>query len=107
MLNAWMCLVCAGLLEIAWTLGLKYSNGMTLLWPSLGTVASIVLSFTMLSLSLRGVPFGTAYAVWTGIGAAGAVIAGMVLFGEPADPIRIACLALIIAGIVGLKLAVS
>ena len=107
MLSAWAYLICAGVLEIAWALGLKYSDGLTLFWPTLWTVAAIVLSFTMLGLALRGVPFGTAYAIWTGIGAAGAMIAGMVLFGESTDPFRIACLTLIISGMLGLKLAAS
>ena len=102
---AWFALLLAGLLEIAWALGLKYSAGFTRLWPSIATFAAIALSFGLLGLSLKSVPFGTAYAIWTGIGAAGAAIAGMVLFGESTDAARIGCLVLIVAGTVGLKLA--
>lgn len=101
---AWFALLLAGLLEIAWALGLKYSDGLTRFWPTLGTIVAILLSFALLAASLRAVPFGTAYAIWTGIGAAGAVIAGMVLFGEPADVLRMTCLGLIVAGMIGLKL---
>jgi quaternary ammonium compound-resistance protein SugE len=104
-LNAWVALVLAGLLEIGWALGLKYSEGLTRLWPSVAMVAAIVASFSLLGMSLQSVPFGTAYAVWTGIGAAGTVIVGMIAFGEPADAFRLGCLALIIAGMIGLKLA--
>jgi quaternary ammonium compound-resistance protein SugE len=104
-LTAWLALLLAGLLEIGWALGLKYSDGLTRFWPSVGTVAAIVLSFGLLGLALKSVPFGTAYAVWTGIGAAGSMIIGMLLFGESADLMRVACLTLIIAGMVGLKLA--
>lgn len=102
---AWVALLLAGLLEIAWALGLKYSAGFTRLWPSIGTFVAIALSFALLSLSLKSVPFGTAYAIWTGIGAAGAAIAGIFLFGESADAARIGCLVMIVAGTVGLKLA--
>lgn len=104
-MNAWVALVLAGLLEIGWALGLKYSEGLTRLWPSVAMVAAIVASFSLLGMSLQSVPFGTAYAVWTGIGAAGTVIVGMIAFGEPADAFRLGCLALIIAGMIGLKLA--
>lgn len=103
MLSAWFALLLAGALEVAWALGLKYSDGLTRFWPSVGTGVAILLSFTLLGFSLKSVPFGTAYAVWTGIGAAGAMITGMVLFGESADALRIGCLALIVAGMVGLK----
>jgi quaternary ammonium compound-resistance protein SugE len=102
---AWLALLLAGLLEIGWALGLKYSDGLTRFWPSVATAAAILLSFGLLALALKSVPFGTAYAVWTGIGAAGTVIVGMVAFGEPADIARVACLTLIIAGMIGLKLA--
>lgn len=105
MLIAWFALLLAGVLEIAWALGLKYSDGLTRFWPTVGMASAIVLSFALLAFSLRSVPFGTAYALWTGIGASGSVIAGMVLFGESADVARIACLSLIIAGMIGLKLA--
>jgi len=101
---AWFALLMAGLFEIVWALGLKYSDGFTRFWPSVITVLSIALSFVLLSLSLKSVPFGTAYAVWTGIGAAGAALAGIALFGEPSDLARIACLVLIVAGTVGLRL---
>jgi quaternary ammonium compound-resistance protein SugE len=104
-LIAWLALLLAGLLEIGWALGLKYSDGLTRFWPSVATAAAILLSFGLLALALKSVPFGTAYAVWTGIGAAGTVIVGMVAFGEPADIARVACLTLIIAGMIGLKLA--
>jgi quaternary ammonium compound-resistance protein SugE len=103
-MTAWLALLLAGLFEIGWTLGLKYSDGFTRFWPSAATLATLALSFACLSTSLRSVPFGTAYAVWTGIGAAGAMLVGMLWFGEPADAARLLCLALIIAGIVGLKL---
>ena len=102
---AWLTLLMAGGLEIIWALGLKYSHGFTRFWPTVVTVAAIAMSFALLGLSLKSVPFGTAYAVWTGIGAAGAAIAGMVLFGESSDPGRIGCLILIVAGTVGLRLA--
>jgi quaternary ammonium compound-resistance protein SugE len=104
-LTGWFALLLAGLLEIAWALGLKYSDGLTRLWPSVAMLASIALSFALLAIALKSVPFGTAYAMWTGIGAAGTVIIGMVLFGEPADPVRVTCLTLIVAGMIGLKLA--
>jgi quaternary ammonium compound-resistance protein SugE len=102
---AWFALLLAGFLEIVWALGLKYSAGFTRFWPSVATCLAIALSFGLLGLSLKSVPFGTAYAIWTGIGAAGAAIAGMVLFGEPTDAGRVGCLILIVAGTIGLKLA--
>ncbi len=101
---AWLFLFAAGALEIVWALGLKYSEGFTRFWPSVATLIAIAMSFALLGLSLRSVPFGTAYAVWTGIGAAGAAIAGMILFGESADWGRIGCLVLIVAGTMGLRL---
>ena len=103
-MNAWLALLLAGLLEVAWALGLKYSDGLTRFWPTAWTGAAILMSFALLGLSLKSVPFGTAYAVWTGMGAVGTIIAGMLIFGEPADLIRLGCLTLIIAGMVGLKL---
>ena len=106
-MTPWLALVLAGLMEIAWALGLKYSDGCTRLWPSLGTVAALALSYVFLGLSLKSVPFGTAYAVWTGIGAAGAAIAGILLFEERADVFRFACLPLILAGVAGLKLTAA
>jgi quaternary ammonium compound-resistance protein SugE len=103
-LTAWSALLLAGLLEIGWALGLKYSDGLTRFWPSVATVAAIASSFALLGMSLKSVPFGTAYAVWTGIGAAGTMIIGMIAFGESTDIARVTCLTLIIAGMVGLKL---
>jgi quaternary ammonium compound-resistance protein SugE len=103
-LNGWLALLAAGLLEIVWALGLKYSDGLTRFWPTTGTVLAIAASFAMMALALKSLPFGTAYAVWTGIGAAGAIVVGILAFGEPADPLRMLCLALIVTGIIGLKL---
>ena len=103
-MSAWLALLGAGLLEVGWALGLKYSDGLTRLWPTAATVIAIVLSFTLMALALRSLPFGTAYAVWTGIGAVGSIIVGMLLYSEPTDPVRIICLTLIVAGMVGLKL---
>lgn len=101
---AWMVLVLAGLLEVGWAVGLKYSEGYTRLWPTVGTLGAMGLSVGLLGLAMRTLPVGTAYAVWTGIGALGTVILGMVLFGEPATLARLVCVGLILAGIVGLKL---
>jgi len=103
-MSAWLALLGAGLLEIAWALGLKYSDGLTRFWPTAATAIAIILSFVLMALALRSLPFGTAYAVWTGIGAVGSIIVGMMLFSESADPVRIICLTLIVAGMVGLKL---
>lgn len=100
---AWIYLFIAGLLEIGWAIGLKYSEGFTRLWPSLGTVAAMIASFAMLGLALRDLPLGSAYAIWTGIGTAGTVVLGILLFGEPADALRLGCIALIISGVVGLR----
>jgi quaternary ammonium compound-resistance protein SugE len=102
--TGWLALFAAGLLEIAWAFGLKYSDGLTRFWPTLATVLAILASFSLMALALRSLPFGTAYAIWTGIGAAGSIIVGMVIFSEPTDPMRILCLTLIVAGMVGLKL---
>lgn len=101
---AWVLLFIAGLLEVAWAIGLKYTEGFTRLWPTVGTVTAMVLSVGLLGLAMRTLPVGTAYAVWTGIGAVGTVILGIVLFGEPATAARLACVALIVSGIVGLKI---
>ncbi len=101
---AWTYLVVAGLLEVGWAVGLKYTQGFTKLWPSVGTVAAMAASFLLLSRALKTIPVGTGYAVWTGIGAAGTVIIGMAFLGEPPEVGRIVCVLLIIAGIVGLKL---
>ena len=100
---AWVILVIAGLFEIGWAIGLKYTDGFTRLWPSVWTVFAMVVSIVLLGLSLKSLPVGTAYAVWTGIGAIGTVILGIVLFSEPATAARLGCIALILAGIVGLK----
>jgi quaternary ammonium compound-resistance protein SugE len=101
---AWLALFLAGLLEVGCALGLKYSDGFSRFWPSLATLAGIALSFLLMSVSLKSLPLGTAYAVWTGIGAAGTMIIGMAAFGEPTDIFRITCLVLIVAGMAGLKL---
>jgi len=102
--NGWLALLAAGLLEVAWALGLKYSDGLTRFWPTAATIVAIALSFGLMAIALRSLPFGTAYAVWTGIGAVGSILVGMYLYSEPADPVRIVCLTLIVAGMVGLKL---
>ena len=101
---AWIILFAAGLFEIGWAVGLKYTEGFTRLWPTLGTVASMVISLGLLGLALRSLPLGTAYAIWTGIGTIGTVALGIILFGEAADALRLGCIALIVAGIAGLKL---
>src|ERR1700760_2446704 len=102
--SGWAALLAAGLLEVGWALGLKYSDGLTRFWPTAATVIAILLSFGLMAWALRSLPFGTAYAVWTGIGAVGSIIVGMLLYSEPTDPVRIICLTLIVAGMVGLKL---
>lgn len=101
---AWTFLLIAGLLEIAWAIGLKYTDGWSRLWPSLFTGTAMVASMIFLARALKFIPVGTAYAVWTGIGAAGTAVLGIILFAESAAPARLACIALIVAGIVGLKL---
>ena len=103
-MTGWLALLAAGLLEIAWAFGLKYSDGLTRFWPSAATVAAIGLSFALMAVALKSLPFGTAYAVWTGIGAVGSIVVGMLAFSEPTDPVRIICLTLIVAGMIGLKL---
>ena len=100
---AWIILALAGLFEVGWAVGLKYAEGFTRLWPSVGTAVALVLSMALLGVALRTLPLGTAYAVWTGIGTVGTAILGIVLFREPATAARMACIALIVAGIVGLK----
>ena len=100
---AWIMLICAGLFEIAWALALKYSDGFTKLWPSVVFAVSAWLSFACLSFALKAIPMGSAYAVWTGIGAAGIAIVGMIWFGESATVARIACIGLVVMGITGLK----
>ena len=101
---AWGILFLAGLFEVAWAVGLKYTEGLTKLWPTVATGAAVVISLGLLGLSLRTLPLGTAYAIWTGIGTVGTTILGIVLFKEPATAIRLACVSLIVAGIIGLKL---
>ncbi|MCB1561057.1 MAG: quaternary ammonium compound efflux SMR transporter SugE [Xanthomonadales bacterium] len=101
---AWIYLGLAGLLEVVWAIGLKHSEGLARLWPSLWTLAAMAASFWLLALALRSLPIGTAYAVWTGIGAVGTAALGILLFGEPATWPRLFCIVLILAGIVGLKL---
>ena len=101
---AWTYLVIAGLFEIGWAVGLKYTDGFTRLWPSLWTAASMAVSVFLLANALRDIPVGTGYAVWTGIGAVGTAALGMVLFGESQDVLRLLCIVLIVTGIVGLRL---
>ena len=101
---AWIILVVAGLFEIVWALGLKYTDGFTRLWPTVGTAVALIISMALMGVALRTLPLGTAYAVWTGIGAAGTAVLGVILFKEPASVMRLVCIGLIIAGIVGLKL---
>jgi quaternary ammonium compound-resistance protein SugE len=104
---AWVLLFLAGLLEVAWAVGLKYTDGFTRPWPTAATVAAMIGSVVLLALAVRTLPLGTAYAVWTGIGTAGAVLLGIVLFQEPATLARLFFVGLIIAGIVGLKLVTA
>lgn len=104
---AWLVLVLAGLFEVGWAVGLKYTEGFTRLWPTVGTVAAMIISLALLGVAMKSLPMGTAYAVWVGVGAAGAVILGIVLLGEPANPARLISVGLILAGVVGLKLASS
>jgi quaternary ammonium compound-resistance protein SugE len=100
---AWIILGIAGLFEVGWAVGLKYTQGFTRLTPSVLTVISMAVSLGLLGLALRTLPLGTAYAVWTGIGSIGTAILGIWLFGESASPVRLACIGLIVAGLVGLK----
>lgn len=100
----WLVLVIAGLLEVCWAVGLKYSEGFTKLVPSVLTVIGMIASFYFLSLALKELPLGTAYAIWTGIGTIGTVILGVFLFKEPIDFVRLVCIGFIVAGIIGLKL---
>jgi quaternary ammonium compound-resistance protein SugE len=105
MTGAWAALVVAGLLEVGWSIGLKYTDGFSRFWPTVGTITLMVASFFLLSHALRLIPVGTAYAIWTGIGAVGAALLGILLFGDSATPERFAGLALIVGGIFVLKLA--
>ncbi|OVZ56333.1 QacE family quaternary ammonium compound efflux SMR transporter [Pigmentiphaga sp. NML080357] len=102
---AWTILIIAGLMEIGWAIGLKYTEGFTRLWPSVGTVAAMVVSMALLGVAMRTLPVGTAYAIWVGVGAVGTAALGILLFGEAATPARLVSLGLIVAGIIGLKLA--
>lgn len=104
-MSPWVLVAAAGVLEVFWAIALKYADGFTRLWPSLAALTGAMASFWLLSLAMRALPAGTAYAVWVGIGAAGAVIAGAMFLGEPLNFLRVAGVALILAGIVALKLA--
>lgn len=102
---AWIYLIAAGLLEIGWAVGLKYTEGFSKFWPSVATISAMIASFGLLAAALKTIPVGTGYAVWTGIGAAGTALLGMVLFDESRDAIRVLCILLIVGGVVGLKFA--
>ena len=101
---SWVYLLAAGLLEVCWAMGMKYSQGFTRLWPSVFTIVTLVISFVLLTLAVKNLPVGTAYAVWTGIGILGTTILGMVLLGEPRNAARLVCMGLIFIGIIGLKM---
>ena len=101
---SWVILIFAALFEIAWAVGLKFSDGFTRLWPTLGTIAALIVSVVLLAIAAKSLPIGTAYAVWTGIGAVGTVLCGIAFFGDPATPARLVCLGLIVVGILGLKI---
>lgn len=101
---SWLILIIAGVLEVGWAVGLKYTVGFTRLWPSVFTLATMAASVGLLGLALRQLPLGTAYAVWTGIGTVGTAVAGMIMLGEPAGALRMLSIGLIVAGIVGLKI---
>jgi len=101
---AWLSVFIAGVFEMVWAVGLKYSDGFSRLWPSVLTIGAMMISFWLLSYALKTLPVGTTYAVWTGIGAAGTALMGMLLFGESRDAVRLVCIGLIIAGILGLRL---
>jgi quaternary ammonium compound-resistance protein SugE len=102
---AWLMLIVAGLFEVIWAIGLKYAEGFTRFWPSVMTVVAMLVSIVLLGLAMKSLPVGTSYAVWVGVGAVGTALLGIVLLGESASPGRLASLALIVAGIVGLRLA--
>jgi quaternary ammonium compound-resistance protein SugE len=102
---AWLLLMLAGLFEVGWAIGLKYTNGFTRLWPTIGTILAMVVSLGLLGIAMKSLPVGTSYAVWVGVGAVGTAIMGIVLLGEVANAGRLISLGLIIAGIVGLKIA--
>ena len=101
---AWLSVFIAGVFEMVWAVGLKYSDGFSRLWPSVLTIGAMMISFWLLSYAMKTLPVGTTYAVWTGIGAAGTALLGMLLFGESRDAARLVCIGLIIAGILGLRL---
>jgi len=101
----WVILVIAGLFEVGWAIGLKYTAGFTRLWPTIGTILAMIISLWLLGVAMKSLPLGTAYAVWVGVGSVGTVVLGIVLFGEPATVTRLFSVALIVAGILGLKLA--
>lgn len=100
----WFYLFIAGLFEISWAIGLKYTDGLTRLWPTIATAVAMIISFFFLSLAVKELPVGTAYAIWTGIGAAGTAVLGMILFNEPRTFIRLMCILLILLGVIGLRL---
>ena len=102
---AWLLLVLAGLFEVAWAIGLKYTDGFTRLVPTIGTAAAMIVSLGLLGVAMKSLPVGTAYAVWVGVGAVGTVTLGIVLLNKPANPARLVSVGLIVAGIIGLKLA--
>ncbi|HUH89150.1 MAG TPA: quaternary ammonium compound efflux SMR transporter SugE [Lysobacter sp.] len=102
---SWIILLLAGLFEIGWAIGLKYTEGFTRLWPTVGTLTAMAISVGMLGIAMKTLPVGTAYAIWVGVGAVGTVILGVVLFDEPVNALRVGSIVLIIAGLVGLKLA--
>lgn len=101
---AWAALFVAGLMEVVWAIGLKFTEGWTRLWPSVGTLVAMAASFFLLAHAMRSLPVGTAYAVWVGIGAVGVAVLGILLFGESLAPARLVCIGLIVAGVVGLRL---
>lgn len=101
----WIILVLAGLFEVGWAIGLKYTDGFSKLWPTVGTVAAMAISLGLLGIAMKSLPVGTAYAIWVGVGAVGTVILGIVLFQELLNALRVISVALIVAGLVGLKLA--
>ena len=102
---AWFLLFLAGLFEVGWAIGLKYTDGFTRLWPTLGTITAMVISLGLLGVAMKSLPVGTSYAVWVGVGAVGTAVLGIVLFSESANPGRLVSLGLIVAGIIGLKLS--
>ena len=101
---AWVCLILAGVFEVVWAIGLKYTEGFSRLWPSVGTAAGMAVSVGLLGIAMKSLPVGTSYAVWVGVGTIGTALAGMALLGEPATPARLASLCVILAGIISLKI---